>query len=77
MSFKNQNDVTPSNAMADIILQWQLMSARLHFQNCDFVVSYNTFFSIGYIGEMCLNIVFITWREWSNIYYYFIRNLSL
>ena len=54
MSVKRQNDVTLSNAMADIILQslWQLLSDSMRFQKREFVVSFNTFFSIGYIGEL-------------------------
>ena len=48
-SFKRQKDVTPSNAMTGTILHWTLTSASAQFQNCDFVVSCNTIFSIGYI----------------------------
>ena len=42
--FKHQNDVTPSMATIDVIFQWQLTSAGARFQNCDFIVSYNTIF---------------------------------
>ena len=41
MSFKHQNNVTRSNAMTDIILQWQLTSASMLsscFKNCDFLL---------------------------------------
>ena len=44
--------------MNDVILQWQLMSGSVRFQNSDFVVSYNMFFSIGYIGKVCSNNIF-------------------
>ena len=41
MSFKRQNDVTPSNAMTNVILQWQSTSASALFPHafkiCDFV----------------------------------------
>ena len=30
-SFKRQNDVTPSNAMTDVILQWKFTSASMRF----------------------------------------------
>ena len=39
-----KNHVTHSNAITDVIFQWQLTSAGARFQNCDFVVSYNTIF---------------------------------
>ena len=35
--------------MAGAILHWKLTSASAQFQNCAFVVSCNTIFSIGYI----------------------------
>ena len=49
------------SVMTDAIFQWQLASAGARFQDCDFVVSYITIFSIGHtsigdvcsIGEMC------------------------
>ena len=58
----HQNDVTPSNAMTDIILQGQLMSASACFPRAFKVVTLlfhiTQFFSIGYISEVCLNKVF-------------------
>ena len=46
-SFKRQNDVTPSNAMTDAILQWDLTTASARIPDAlktDFVVSYNMIF---------------------------------
>ena len=54
-SFKCRKDVTLSNPITTVIFQWQLTSAGAHFQNCDFVVSYNMIFNIGYLGQ-CLRI---------------------
>ena len=50
-----QNDVTPSYAMTDVILQWQLTSAGARFQNCDFVVSYSIFVALA-IKVLCFGI---------------------
>ena len=54
-SFKRRNDVTRSNAMTDVIFSVVIGVSRSCFQKCDFVVSYNKIFSIGYIGELCSN----------------------
>ena len=51
-SFKHQYNATLSKAMTNVILQWLLTSASVRFQNCDFDVSYNTIFSIGYKGKV-------------------------
>ena len=53
MSFKRKNDVKPSNAMTDIILQLQMTSASAHFQNCELLFDISRFLSINSIGEVC------------------------
>ena len=55
-SFKRQNNVTPSNAMTDVILQWKFTSASMRFPPAFKNVTLfdiTCFFSIGYIGEVC------------------------
>ena len=57
MPFNRQNDVTQSNAMIDIILQWQLTSADMRFPHAFKTVTLfditRFFISIGYLGEVC------------------------
>ena len=47
--------------MTDIILQWQLMSASMlfpyTFKTVTLLFHITQFFSIGYIGEMCLLVI--------------------
>ena len=56
MSFKCQNDVTPSNTMPDIILPWQLTSASARFPHAlktvTLLFDLTPYFSIGDIGEV-------------------------
>ena len=40
MSYKPQTTLRRLFVMANVIFQWQLASAAVHFQGCDFVVSY-------------------------------------
>ena len=49
--------------MTDVILQWQMTSASVHFPHTFKTVTLffhlTQFFSIGYISEMCLNSPFL------------------
>ena len=58
-SLKRQNNVRRSNAITDVILQWQLTSASVRFPHAfkymTLLFHITCFFSIGYIGDVCLN----------------------
>ena len=47
------------NHQATALPHWQLTLAGARFQNCNFVVSYNTVFNIDYIGEVCSKSLYV------------------
>ena len=50
MPFQRVNDVAPSNAMIDVILQYnwrQRVWFFSRFQNCDIIVWYNAFLALA------------------------------
>ena len=50
-SFKRKNDVTPSNAMNDVIFQQQMTSASTHFpcafKTVNYCLIYHTFLALA------------------------------
>ena len=48
-SFKRKNDVTPSNAMNDVIFQWRQLSHTFAMNYCPIY----QFVTVGSIGEVC------------------------
>ena len=64
-SFKRRNNVTPSNAMNDVIfpltndVSYLTLSQR--FQSCESLFDISHIFNIGSIGEVCKYDIYIYW----------------
>ena len=63
-SFKRRNDVTPSNAMNDVIFHWQMTSASTHFPHAFKIVIYcliyHTFLALALLAR-CVSIQYLHW----------------